>query len=153
MNHNEAAFELLLNYGAKVPIELLQVEANLDEYTYRMLQRVFRDVRPKELQESYHNELLKEGCFSYWILKYLMRQDQASPNDKLLVDFMVLLLENGFSSNEWACRGDLPSPSSNQTPLDVVMANMAMDPAEKERLITAMRKHGAKTSRDASRLP
>ena len=143
VNHNEAAFELLLNYGATLPIELLQVEDNLDEYTYRMLQRAFRAARPKEFQG---HELLN-GCFSYWILKYLMLQDQASPNDKLLVDFMVLLLENGFSPNEWACRGDLPSPLSNQYPLDVVMANTAMDPAEKERLITAMRKHGAKTYR------
>ena len=42
VNHNEEAFELLLNYGAKIPIELLQVEANLDDYTYRILQRVFR---------------------------------------------------------------------------------------------------------------
>ena len=149
VNHNEAAFDLLLNYGATLPIELLQVEDNLDEYTYRMLQRAFRAARPKELQESYHNGLLNEGCFSYWILKYLMLQDQASPNDKLLVDFMVLLLENGFSPNEWACRGDLPSPSSNQYPLDVVMANTAMDSAEKERLITAMRKHGAQTYREA----
>ena len=75
-NHNEKAFELLLNYGAKVPVELLQVESHLDEYTYRMLQRVFRDGCPKELQlltedelraassqERYRNEQLK-GCFS-----------------------------------------------------------------------------------------
>ena len=145
-NHHEDAFELLLNYGAKVPFHLLQSEEKLDESTYKMLQRVFRDGCPEELQVQ-----ALEGCFSYWILKYLMLQDQASPNDKLLVDFMVLFLENGFSPNEWACRGDLPSPSSNQYPLDVVMANTAMDPAEKERLITAMRKHGAQTYREASR--
>ncbi len=147
-NHNEEAFELLLKYGAMVPMELLQVEDNLDEYTYRMLQRVFRDGCPKELQI----QALKD-CFSYWILKYLMRQEQASPNDRLLVDFMVLLLENGFSPNEWNHRrGDLQNPSPNQYPLDVVMANTAMDPTEKDRLISAMRKHGALTYREANLL-
>ena len=165
-NHNEEAFELLLNYGAKVPIELLQVESHLDEYTYRMLKRVFRDGCPKELQrltedelrnasfqEEYRNTQLK-GCFSYWILKYLMYQDHASPNDKLLVDFMVLLLENGFSPNDWEkMRGELHYSSHNQYPLDVVMANSAMDPVEKERLVTAMRKHGAQTYREAIHLP
>ena len=166
MNHNEEAFELLLNYGAKVPIELLQVEANLDDYTYRILQRVFRNGCPKELQRptedelrtgsnavNYRNEQLK-GCFSYWILKYLMNQDKASPNDKLLVDIMVLLLENGFSPNDWEkMRGELHFSSSNWNPLDVVMANTAMDSAEKERLITAMRKHGAQTYRESLHLP
>ena len=166
LNHNEEAFELLLNYGAKVPIELLQVESCLDEYTYRMLKRVFRDGCPKELQlltedelrnasfqEEYRNQRLK-GCFSYWLLKYLEYKDHASPNDKLLVDFMVLLLENGFSPNDWErSRGDLHYSSHNQYPLDVVMANMAMDPGEKERLITAMRKHGAQTYREAIHLP
>ena len=166
VNHNEDAFELLLKYGAKIPIELLQVEENLDEYTYRMLQRVFRDGCPKELQlltedelrtassvESYRHEQLK-GCFSYWILKYLMHQEQASPNDKLLVDIMVLLLENGFSPNDWEqMRGDLHYSSSNQYPLDVVMANMAMDTTEKKRLIAAMRKHGALTYRESNLLP
>ena len=166
LNHNEEAFELLLNYGAKVPIELLQVESNLDEYTYRILQRVFRNGCPKELQRptedelrtgsnavNYRNEQLK-GCFSYWILKYLMDKDHASPNDKLLVDFMVLLLENGFSPNDWEhMRGELHFSSSNLNPLDVVMANTAMDGAEKERLITAMRKHGAQTYRESIHLP
>ena len=148
-NHNEEAFELLLEYGAMVPIELLQVEDNLDEYTYRMLQRVFRDGCPKELQIQ-----AQEGGFSYWILKYLMLEGQSSPNDRLLVDFMVLLLENGFSPNEWNHRrGDLQNPSPNQYPLDVVMANTAMDPTEKERLIAAMRKHGALTYREANHLP
>ena len=166
LNHNEEAFELLLNYGAKIPIELLQVEANLDDYTYRILQRVFRNGCPKELQqptedelraatdvERYRNEQLK-GCFSYWILKYLMNQDKASPNDKLLVDIMILLLENGFSPNDWEkMRGELHFSSSNWNPLDVVMANTAMDGAEKERLITAMRKHGAQTYRESIHLP
>ena len=166
LNHNEEAFELLLNYGAKVPIELLQVEANLDDYTYRILQRVFRNGCPKELQRptedelrtgsnavNYRNEQLK-GCFSYWILKYLMDKDHASPNDKLLVDVMVLLLENGFSPNDWEnMRGELHFSSSNWNPLDVVMANTAMDSAEKERLITAMRKHGAQTYRESINLP
>ena len=166
LNHNEEAFDLLLNYGAKVPIELLQVESHLDEYTYRMLQRVFRDGCPKELQrltedelraassqERYRNEQLK-GCFSYWILKYLEYKDRASPNDKLLVDFMVLLLENGFSPNEWEhMRGELHFSSHNQYPLDVVMANLAMPPAEKEKLVTAMRKHGAQTYRESIHLP
>jgi hypothetical protein len=166
LNHNEEAFELLLNYGAKVPIELLQVEANLDDYTYRILQRVFRNGCPKELQRptedelrtgsnavNYRNEQLK-GCFSYWILKYLMDKDHASPNDKLLVDVMVLLLENGFSPNDWEkMRGELHFSSSNWNPLDVVMANTAMDGAEKERLITAMRKHGAQTYRESIHLP
>ena len=166
LNHNEEAFELLLNYGAKVPIELLQVEANLDDYTYRILQRVFRNGCPKELQRptedelrtgsnavNYRNEQLK-GCFSYWILKYLMNQDKASPNDKLLVDIMILLLENGFSPNDWEkMRGELHFSSSNWNPLDVVMANTAMDSAEKERLITAMRKHGAQTYRESLHLP
>ena len=166
LNHNEEAFELLLNYGAKVPIELLQVEANLDDYTYRILQRVFRHGCPKELQRptedelrtgsnavNYRNEQLK-GCFSYWILKYLMDKDHASPNDKLLVDVMVLLLENGFSPNDWEnMRGELHFSSSNWNPLDVVMANTAMDSAEKERLITAMRKHGAQTYRESIHLP
>ena len=166
LNHNEEAFELLLNYGAKVPIELLQVEANLDDYTYRILQRVFRNGCPKELQRptedelrtgsnavNYRNEQLK-GCFSYWILKYLMDKDHASPNDKLLVDVMVLLLENGFSPNDWEnMRGELHFSSSNWNPLDVVMANTAMDSAEKERLITAMRKHGAQTYRESIHLP
>ena len=166
LNHNEEAFELLLNYGAKVPIELLQVEANLDDYTYRILQRVFRNGCPKELQRptedelrtgsnavNYRNEQLK-GCFSYWILKYLMDKDHASPNDKLLVDVMVLLLENGFSPNDWEnMRGELHFSSSNWNPLDVVMANMAMNSAEKERLITAMRKHGAQTYRESINLP
>ncbi len=166
LNHNEEAFELLLNYGAKVPIELLQVEANLDDYTYRILQRVFRNGCPKELQRptedelrtgsnavNYRNEQLK-GCFSYWILKYLMDKDHASPNDKLLVDVMVLLLENGFSPNDWEnMRGELHFSSSNWNPLDVVMANMAMNSAEKERLITAMRKHGAQTYRESIHLP
>ncbi len=163
VNHNEDAFELLLKYGATIPIKLLQVEENLDEYTYRMLQRVFRDGCPKELQlltedelrtasniESYRHEQLK-GCFSYWILKYLIDQDCSSPNDKLLVDIMVLLLENGFSPNTWEVhRGDLHYSSFHQYPLDVVMANSAMDTVEKERLITAMRKHGAMTYRDAN---
>ena len=148
-NHNEEAFELLLEYGAMVPIELLQVEDNLDEYTYRMLQRVFRDGCPKELQI----QALKDS-FSYWILKYLMRQEEASPNDRLLVDFMVLLLDNGFSPNEWNhWRGDLQNPSPNQYPLDVVLANTAMDPKEKDRLIAAMRKHGALTYGEANHLP
>ena len=146
--HNEEAFELLLEYGAVVPMTLLQVEDNLDEYTYRMLQRVFRDGCPKELQI----QALKD-CFSYWILKYLMRQEEASPNDKLLVDFMVLLLENGFSPNEWNHRrGDLPCSPTNQYPLDVVMANTAMAPMEKDRLIAAMCKHGAMTFREANHL-
>ena len=149
VNHNEEAFELLLNYGATVPFYLLQVEENLDEYTYRMLQRVFRDGCPKELQIQ---EL--KGCFSYWILKYLMLEEQSSPNDRLLVDFMVLLLENGFSPNEWNHRrGDLPCSPLNQFPLDVVMANKAMDPMEKERLTASMRKHGALTYEEASHLP
>ena len=157
---------MLLNYGAKVPIELLQGEANLDDYTYRILQRVFRNGCPKELQRptedelrtgsnavNYRNEQLK-GCFSYWILKYLMNQDKASPNDKLLVDIMVLLLENGFSPNEWNhIRGDLPCSPQNQYPLDVVMANKAMEPKEKDRLIAAMRKHGALTYGEANHLP
>ncbi|MBQ9367334.1 MAG: hypothetical protein IJT83_06095 [Victivallales bacterium] len=148
-NHHEDAFELLLEYGAMVPMELLQVEDNLDEYTYRMLQRVFRDGCPEELQI----QALKD-CFSYWILKYLMHEEQSSPNDRLLVDFMVLLLENGFSPNEWNDRrGDLPCSPTNLYPLDVVMANTAMDPTEKERLITAMRKHGALTYEEASNLP
>ncbi len=163
VNHNEDAFELLLKYGATIPIKLLQVEENMDEYTYRMLQRVFRDGCPKELQlltedelrtasniESYRHEQLK-GCFSCWILKYLIDQDCSSPNDKLLVDIMVLLLENGFSPNTWEVqRGDLHYSSFHQYPLDVVMANSAMDTVEKERLITAMRKHGAMTYRDAN---
>ena len=150
VNHNEAAFELLLNYGAMVPSKLLQVEENLDEYTYRMLQRVFRDACPKELQCQ---ELLKV-CFSWWVLKYLMHQEQSSPNDRLLVDFMVLLLEKGFSPNEWErMRGDLPRSPQNEYPLDVVMANKAMDPTEKDRLISAMRKHGALTYSEASHLP
>ena len=95
-----------------------------------------------------------QDCFSYWILKYLMRQEEASPNDRLLVDFMVLLLDNGFSPNEWNhWRGDLQNPSPNQYPLDVVMANRAMDTTEKNRLIAAMRKHGAQTYREANHLP
>ena len=148
-NHNEEAFELLLKYGAIVPFHLLHSEDKLDESTYRMLQRVFRDGCPKELQIQ-----AQEGGFSYWILKYLMLEGQSSPNDRLLVDFMVLLLENGFSPNEWNHRrGDLQNPSPNQYPLDVVMANTAMDPTEKERLIAAMRKHGALTYREANHLP
>ena len=83
-----------------------------------------------------------------------MHQEQASPTDKLLVDIMVLLLENGFSPNDWEqMRGDLYYSSSNQYPLDVVMANMAMDTTEKERLIAAMRKHGALTYRESNLLP
>ena len=148
-NHHEDAFELLLNYGAKIPFTLLQVEENLDEYTYRMLQRVFRDGCPEELQ----CQELKD-CFSYWILKYLMHKEQSSPNDRLLVDFMVLLLENGFSPNEWNNRrGDLPCSPLNLYPLDVVMANTAMDLTEKDRLIAAMLKHGALTYEEASHLP
>ena len=77
-----------------------------------------------------------------------MYKDRSSPNDKLLVDIMVLLLENGFSPNDWEkMRGELHFSSSNWNPLDVVIANTAMDSAEKERLITAMRKHGAQTYR------
>ena len=148
-NHHEEAFELLLNYGAKIPFTLLQVEENLDEFTYRMLQRVFRDGCPEELQ----CQELKD-CFSYWILKYLMHEEQSSPNDRLLVDFMILLLENGFSPNEWNNRrGDLPCSPPNLYPLDVVMANTAMAPTEKDRLIEAMRKHGALTYEEASHLP
>ena len=140
---------MLLNYGAKVPFHLLQSEEKLDESTYKMLQRVFRDGCPEELQVQ-----ALEGCFSYWILKYLMHEEQSSPNDRLLVDFMVLLLENGFSPNEWNNRrGDLPCSPSNLYPLDVVMANTAMDPMEKDRLIEAMRKHGALTYEEASHLP
>ena len=148
-NHHEDAFELLLNYGAKVPFHLLQSEEKLDESTYKMLQRVFRDGCPEELQ----CQELKD-CFSYWILKYLMHEEQSSPNDRLLVDFMVLLLENGFSPNEWNNRrGDLPCSPPNLYPLDVVMANTAMDPTEKDRLIAAMSKHGAMTYEEASHLP
>ncbi len=148
-NHNEEAFELLLKYGAIVPFHLLHSEDKLDESTYRMLQRVFRDGCPKELQIQ-----AQEGGFSYWILKYLMLERQSSPNDRLLVDFMVLLLENGFSPNEWNhIRGDLPCSPQNQYPLDVVMANKAMEPKEKDRLIAAMRKHGALTYGEANHLP
>ena len=149
VNHNEDAFELLLNYGATVPFYLLHSEEKLDESTYRMLQRVFKDGCPQELQ----TQALKE-CFSYWILKYLMREEQSSPNDRLLVDFMVLLLENGSSPNEWNhSRGDLPCSPQNQYPLDVVMANKALDTMEKDRLIEAMRKYGALTYEEASHLP
>ena len=148
-NHHEEAFELLLNYGAKIPFTLLQVEENLDEFTYRMLQRVFRDGCPEELQ----CQELKD-CFSYWILKYLMHEEQSSPNDRLLVDFMILLLENGFSPNEWNNRrGDLPCSPPNLYPLDVVMANTAMAPTEKDKLTAAMRKHGALTYGEANHLP
>ena len=81
-------------------------------------------------------------------------EEQSSPNDRLLVDFMILLLENGFSPNEWNNRrGDLPCSPPNLYPLDVVMANTAMDPTEKDRLIEAMRKHGALTYEEASHLP
>ncbi len=148
VNRNEEAFELLLNYGAEVPFYLLQSEDKLDESTYRMLKRVFRNGCPKELL------IQAQDCFSYWILKYLMHEEQSSPNDRLLVDFMVLLLENGFSPNEWnQRRGDLPCSPTNQYPLDVVMANKAMYPTEKDRLIAAMRKHGAMTYEEASHLP
>ena len=83
-----------------------------------------------------------------------MNQNHASPNDKLLVDIMVLLLENGVSPNDWEqMRGKLHSSSSNRYPLDVVMANMAMDTTEKERLIAAMRKHGVLAYREANHLP
>jgi hypothetical protein len=52
-------------------------------------------------------------------------------------------MELGFPPHEWH-EGEGGNPD-NKTPLDVVMENDAMETAAKDRLIAAMRAHGAKT--------
>ncbi len=153
---NEAIFELLLEHGAKVPFSILN-ESNIYLYkmqkdnkhvidlnarkeassSYRMLCMVFNNGCPKEFLE---NEMAN-SLVSRWIEFNLGDWHEPQQDAESLVDILTLLMENGFPP---VCEEKESRIHGNRTSLDVVLDNAAMQTSAKDRLVAAMRAHGAK---------
>ena len=137
----EDFFNLLLEYGAAPTFEMLMTH-DLSKHAAKkvaMLRNTFKNGCTKEALEDVAAKWIVSG----WIKEHLCFSFRSSPDDNALADILILLMEQGFPPHEWHS-GEGGNPD-NKTPLDVVMENEAMETAAKDRLIAAMRAHGAKT--------
>ena len=139
----EDFFRLLLDHGAKI---LFEIPQSYDNQKSGMIKYAFKNGCPEELLEHPKAKFV----ISDIILQNLEYPYKASPDDKSLVDVLTMLMDFGFPPHEWdMTKGGRPSM---QTPLDVVMANEAMETEAKDRLVAAMMAHGAKSYADTNHL-
>ena len=139
----EDFFRLLLDHGAKI---LFEIPQSYDNQKSGMIKYAFKNGCPEELLEHPKAKFV----ISDIILQNLEYPYKASPDDKSLVDVLTMLMDFGFPPHEWdMTKGGRPSM---QTPLDVVMANEAMETEAKDRLVAAMMAHGAKSYAETNHL-
>ena len=154
----EDCFRLLLEHGAKIPFEILQIH---DVGKIGMLRLVFKDGCPKELLENNEAKYVISDWIKFSKYSYLALPDHPAADDKAFADILTMLLELGFPPNEWKSgsppyelnSGRSGYTSNNLTPLDFVLQNKAMATEAKDRLVAAMRAHGAKTYNELHELP
>ena len=140
-NQQEDFFNLLLSHGAKLTFRILDCpyDGKIAIVRIGMLNKAFANGCPPELLKDKRAQYV----VSEWILKILEIPYRATSNDKALADFLIMLMDFGFSPKEWEVgHGGTPDCS---TALDIVLRNYAMETEAKDRLVAAMRAHGAKT--------
>ena len=143
-NQQEEFFNLLLSHGAKLPFGILErpADGNTAIDKIGMLKKAFANGCPPELLQ--HEQA--QYVVSEWILKILETPYRATSDDKALADFLIMLMDFGFSPKEW--KGGQGGRPDYCTALDIVLKNYAMETEAKDRLVASMRAHGAKTYRE-----